>query len=98
VLAVWPQVTAEALGVVGPIQRYCPCSPVYRTTCCVSSRARTVRAGTCAWCGALVAVVQSLHLEEDGLRPGRELDLQVDQHPMSAMVASCSVRRTVDLF
>jgi hypothetical protein len=33
------------------------------------------RASTCAWCGGPVAVVQSLHLEEDGLRPGRELDL-----------------------
>jgi hypothetical protein len=71
-LAIWPELPVEALGVSGSIYRHCPRPSVRCTTRCPLSWTSPVRSTSPSpWCSAPVAVVQSLHLEEDCLRPAK---------------------------
>ena len=87
-LAIWPELTVEALGVSDSIYRHCPRPSVRCTTRCPLSWTSPVRTSTSSWCSAPVAVVQSLHLEEDCLHPGREFDLQIYHYPTSRGITS----------
>ena len=88
-LAIWPELTVEALGVSDSIYRHCPRPSVRCTTTrCPLSWTSPVRTSTSPWCSAPVAVVQSLHLKEDCLRPGREFDLQIYHYPTSRGITS----------